>query len=211
MFSPFSLELNSIHPWLRLIALWSCRSQKEREHARVFQMLSSLLMQLAPRSRICFKHKRTWLQDWHRWVPRNPFPIIYFCYQLRAYSYQFKSQFEICPKNWSPITPLDIFFLIQPYMTIWKGTDEQPRIKFGKKVTADLSRHTILMNERTEGKWFSVYLSSVIRGTINYPSCQSAASLSSQTVFPILGDFLINYLHCTFLFFWQPVCVVGER
>jgi len=37
-------------------------------------------------------------------------------------------------------------------MIIQRDTDEKPRIMFGKQLTADLSRHTIFMNERMEGK-----------------------------------------------------------
>lgn len=113
-------------------------------------------------------------------------------FKKSLYSYHFKSQIEICPKNLSIITPLNTFSLIQPYGIIWKGTDEQPKIKFGKKITADLSRHTVLMNERMEVKWFSVYLSSVVHGTVNYPPCQSVAYLFSQMVCRILGYFHIT-------------------
>lgn len=66
------------------------------------------------------------------------------------------------------------------------------------------------MNERMEGKWFSVYLSSVIHGTINYPLCQSVVYLFSQMVSHFLEYFYINNLHCTFIFSGN-LCVLGGK
>lgn len=87
---------------------------------------------------------------------------------------------------------------------------KQPRMKFGKKVAADLSRHATLMNVKRKESNFSVYLSSVIHGTINYLPCQNVFHSVSQMACRILGYFHINNLHCTFLFSGN-LCVLGKK
>lgn len=96
-------------------------------------------------------------------------------------------------------------------MNTRKVINEQARTKFGKKVIAGLSRHMILMNERIEVKKILVYLSSVIHGTINCPSCQSVVYLFSQKVCCVLGYVHVNHLHCTFLFSGNLCALRGKK